>query len=108
MKLFLSAQCRSLVGMLDHTHGYHIQRRANGFYAKRNTRGFVPPDGHWRFILACAEMAKQKLYLVNIRVAKKELREALEEARHWQAARHLQKELYDARDVLNLKTLFGL
>jgi hypothetical protein len=108
MKLFLSAQCCSLVGMLDHTHGYHIQRRANGFYTKRNTRGLVPPDGHWRVILACAQMALLGFHITDIRVTVAELREALIEARHFSAAHNLRLPLYNARDIINLQTTFGL
>lgn len=108
MKLFLSAQCRSLVGTLDHTHGYHIQRRNNGFYTKRNTRGFVPPDGHWRVILACAQMAQLGFLITDVRVTAAELREALVEARYFSAAQNLRLPFYNARDIINLKTTFGL
>ena len=56
MKVILSNQCLSLTGMLEQGLGYHLQRRKNGFFSKRNTKGFVPNDGHWRFIVLCAEI----------------------------------------------------
>ena len=40
--------------MLERGLGYHLQQRKNGFFAKRNTKGFVPSDGHWRFIVLYA------------------------------------------------------
>ena len=115
MKVTLSEQCLSLAGMLERGLGYHLQRRKNGFFAKRNTKGFVPPDGHWRFIVLCAEMAKNKLYITDIQVDWFELQYALHEAKCFTArdavvrnAKRNIKILYDARDILNLKTTFSL
>ena len=108
MKLILSENCLSLVGMLNTSLGYHIEHRKNGFFAKRNSKGHVPPDGHWRFIVLCAELARNKLYVTDIRLLAEELEEALQEAGHFVASQNLRKTIYDARDVLNLKTTFGL
>ena len=108
MKLILSENCLSLVGMLNTSLGYHIEHRKNGFFAKRNSKGQVPPDGHWRFIVLCAELARNKLYVTDIRLLAEELEEALQEAGHYVASQNLRKTIYDARDVLNLKTTFGL
>ena len=115
MKIILTKQCESLVGTIDKNHGYHIQRRKNGFFAKRNTKGFVPPDGHIRFIFACAELAKMKLHISDIEIHWMELYDALYEAYHFVAADHVgwngreaKKLTYNAADIMNLKTLFGL
>ena len=108
MKVLLSQQCLSLTGMLERGLGYHLEQRKNGFFAKRNSKGHVPPDGHWRFIVLCAELARNKLYVTDIRLLAEELQEALQEAGHFIASQNLRKTIYDARDVLNLKTTFGL
>ena len=108
MKIILSKQCESLTGMLNSSLGYHIEHRKNGFFSKRNQRGIVPPDGHWRFILTCAQLAQSKLHIADIRVSREELKQAMYEARIFIAMQHLRKDLYDARDILNLKITFSL
>ena len=72
MEIILSKQCESLTGSLGQGFGYHIQKRKNGFFAKRNTKGEVPRDGHLRFILSCAEIAQSKLHITDIRVSRME------------------------------------
>ena len=115
MKLFLTKQCESLTGSLGTGYGYHIQHRKNGFFAKRNAKGIVPPDGHWRFIVACAKLANAKLHVTDIELHWTEAMYALEEARHFVAAQMVHdnfygkcKITYNADDILNLKTTFGL
>ena len=108
MKIILSKQCESLTGMLNSSLGYHIEHRKNGFFSKRNQRGIVPPEGHWRFIITCAELAQNKLHIADIRVSREELKQAMYEARIFIAMQHLRKDLYDARDILNLKITFSL
>ena len=108
MKIILSKQCESLTGMLNSSLGYHIEHRKNGFFSKRNQRGIVPPEGHWRFILTCAQLAQNKLHIADIRVSREELKQAMYEARIFIAMQHLRKDLYDARDILNLKITFSL
>ena len=115
MKVLLSEQCLSLVGTLERGLGYHLQRRKNGFFAKRNTKGFVPPDGHWRFIVLCAETAHHKLAITDIQVSWEELYDALYEAHHFVASEQVRrnyadkcKASYNASDILNLKTTFSL
>ena len=108
MKVILSTQCLALTGMLERGLGYHLEHRKNGFFSKRNQKGFVPPDGHWRFIVLCAEMAQNGLYISDILVTCSEVEEALNEAHHFIAAQNLRLPLYNARDILNLKTTFGL
>ena len=108
MKIILSQQCESLTGMLNSSLGYHIEHRKNGFFSKRNQRGIVPPDGHWRFIVTCAELAQNKLHIADIRVSREELKQAMYEARIFIAMQHLRKDIYDARDIINLKITFSL
>ena len=115
MKVILSNRCLSLTGMLERGLGYHLQRRKNGFFSKRNTKGFVPSDGHWRFIVLCAELAHNKLYITDIKVNWLELQTALYEAKHFTASEQVRrnyadkcKATYNAADVLNLKITFGL
>ena len=108
MKIILSQQCESLTGMLNSSLGYHIEHRKNGFFSKRNQRGIVPPEGHWRFIVTCAQLAQNKLHIADIRVSREELKQAMYEARIFIAMQHLRKDLYDARDIINLKITFSL
>ena len=99
--------CTALAGMLNPELGYFITQRPQGFFSQRSKHG-APPDGHWRFIVLCAELAQNGLYISDICVPRKELRSALREARLFVAANHLKLNIYNARDVLNLKTTFGL
>ena len=99
--------CTALVGMLKPELGYFIVQRGDNFYSVRSKHG-VPPDGHWRFIVLCAELAQNGLHISDICVPRKELNAALREAHHFVAASHLKLSEYSARDVLNLKTTFGL
>ena len=115
MKVILSNQCLSLTGMLERGLGYHLEHRKNGFFAKRNTKGFVPPDSHWRFIVLCAELTRNKLYITDIKVDWLELQTALYEAKCFTASEQVRrnytdkcKATYNARDILNLKTTFSL
>ena len=107
MRIILSNHCESLTGLLDPKLGYYIGRRKNGFYAVRNSKGSVPPDGHWRFILTCAQLAQNKLHIADIKVSREEVKKALYEARCFIAMQNLRKDFYDARDILNLKTTFS-
>ena len=115
MEIFVSKQCESISGSLGKGFGYNIQRRKNGFFAKRNPNGPVPPDGHWRFILSCAQIARMGFHLTDIRINWMELQKALYDARQYQASEHVRrnyfdkaKATYNAVDIINLKTLFSL
>ena len=109
MKVILSKQCLALVGMLERGLGFHLQQRKNGFYAKRNSKGFVPPDGHWRFIVLCAEMARNGLYITDVRVCGGEMAGALLEAGlRTCAALAISKNTYNAKEVLAFKERVGL
>ena len=115
MRVILSKQCLSLTGMLRTDLGYHLVERENGFYARRNSKGSVPPDGHLRFIFLCAELAQSKLHITDIKVDWLELHTALYEAKCFMASEQVRrnyadkcKATYNAGDILNLKTTFGL
>ena len=115
MKVILSNMCASLVGPLERGLGYHLEHRKNGFFSKRDQRGSVPPDGHLRFIFLCAEMAQNGLHISDIKVDWLELQTALYEAKCFTASEQVRrnyadkgKATYNARDILNLKTTFGL
>lgn len=120
MKVFLSQQCESLTGSLGKGFGYCIEsrRKKDGtlyFYSKRNAKGKVPPDGHWRFIVACAEIAKNKLHITDIKLDWTELLSALYEAHHFIASEQVRRNYYEkakadynAADIINLKTTFSL
>ena len=107
MEVILSKQCESLTGLLNHGHGYFIQRRGKRFFGQRSKHS-VPPDGHWRFIVLCAQLAQNRLHIADIRVKRDELKQALYEAGCFIASQNLRKDNYNARDILNLKTTFSL
>ena len=82
MEIFLSKQCKFLCGSLGKGFGYHIQRRTDHdgkirFWGVRQSKGVVPPGGHLRFILTCAELAQMKLHITDISVSKAEVFDAL-------------------------------
>ena len=115
MEIILSNQCESITGSLGRGFGDHVQKRTNGYFTKRNSKGKVPHDGHWRFILACAQIAQNKLHIADIQIHWNELYDALYEAYHFTAAdqvgrngREAKKIFYNARDIINLKTTFSL
>ena len=107
MEVILSKQCESLTGLLNRDLGYFIQRRGKRFFSQRSKYS-VPPSGHWRFIVLCAQLAQNKLHIADIRVKREELKQALYEAGCFIAMQNLRKDNYYARDILNLKTTFSL
>jgi hypothetical protein len=109
MKVIISSNCLSLVGTLENGCGYHLQHRKNGAFAKRNSNGHVPSDGHLRFIFLCAEMARNELYIDDIQVSGYELKAALTEVGLLVSANRVDIDYeYNAAEVLDLKTTFGL
>ena len=115
MEIILSTNCESLTGSLGRGFGYFIVRRKNRFFSQRSRHGNIPADGHWRFILTCATLAQNKLYIVDISIHWQELYDALYEAFLFVAAdkvgwngREAKKLIYNARDIINLKHTFGL
>ena len=108
MEVFLTKQCLSLTGCLGRGYGYYIRSTKKGRFFSQRSKHSVPPDGHWRFIVLCAELAQNKLHITDIRVSRNELGAALYEARCFIAMQNLRLDTYNARDILNLKTTFGL
>ena len=115
MEIILNEKVKSLTGSFGRGYGYHIQKRKDRFYGQRNAKGIVPADGHWRFVLTCAEIAKIGLHISGVRIGVLELHAALTEAKLYMAAQQVvmnyQKEVkatYNAQDIINLKTTFGL
>ena len=115
MRIVLTEKCESLTGVLGRGFGYAIVKRKSGFFSQRcNHKVDVPFDGHWRFIVQCAEIAQVGLHIKDINVPAWELADALNEARCFIAERQVRanidrgKDSYNARDILNLKTTFGL
>ena len=108
MEVILSEQCVSLTGMLERGLGYYLRSTKKGRYFSQRTNCTVPRDGHWRFIVLCAELAQNRLYITDIRVSCDEVKNALTEAHHFIASQNLRLSVYTARDIINLKTTFGL
>ena len=109
MRVILSKQCLSLTGMLRTDLGYYLRSTKKGnFYAQRSKHS-VPPDGHWRFIVLCAELAQNKLYVTDIEVSQKEIMNALHEMHRgdylWQLS---YPDILHADNVLSLKSKLGL
>lgn len=108
MQIFLSKQCESLTGSLGSGYGYAVQKQKGGYYGKRNSKGNVPPDGHLRFILKCAELARMKLHIVDIRVPRIELQVALMEAGQYPASLRITQPEFNAEQVFNFKQKYKL
>ena len=115
MEIFLSQHCESLTGSLGRGFGYYIRSTKKGRYFGQRSKHSVPPDGHWRFIVTCAELAQNKLHITDVKVDWFELQGALYEAKHFTAAEQVRRNYadknfskYNARDILNLKNTFGL
>ena len=108
MELYLSEQCESLTGSLNSNYGYYIRSTKTGrFFSQRSKHG-APPDGHWRFIRDCAQLAQARLHLVDIFVTRDELKQALLEARLFIPATHLRRPCSNARQIINFKITFSL
>ena len=115
MEVFLAPTCKSLTGTLGRGFGYYIRSTKKGRFFGQRSKHNVPPDGHWRFILTCAVLAQNKLHIGDIRIGWMELSDALYEAGHFVANRHVRqigakgaKTTFIAQDIINLKTTFGL
>ena len=85
MEIILSKHCEALYGSLGKCYGYYIRRARHQdgsvrFFSQRSKHPPIPHDGHLRFIFACAELPRLKTPIADIRVSRKELREALSEA----------------------------
>ena len=103
MQVFLTKQCLSLTGILGRGFGYNLRRSKNGrFFSQRCPKGFVPPDGHWLFIVLCAELAQNKLHITDIKVSGREIKAAVSEAGRLCPA-YKDKEIFNAERVLTIK-----
>ena len=106
MEIILSKQCESLTGSLGGGFGYFIQRRRGQdgkyhFFSQRSKHPPIPIDGHLRFIFTCADLAQMRLHIADIRVPRKELQEALEEAGLFLSAAHDVRHELSATDIIN-------
>ena len=108
MEIFLSPNCKSITGSLGSGFGYYIRSTKKRRFFSQRSKHNVPPDGHWNFIVSCAKIAEMGLHFSDIKVSQDEVRTALLEAGHHTAMWHLKLNIYDARDIINLKTTFGL
>ena len=112
MEIFLNKHITSFTGSIGRGFGYSIRRTKTGrFISTRNAKGYVPPDGHWRFIIACAELARMGLHIADICVSAKELREAISEAGRFYGDRLVKapaQHIYNASDVIDYKKRYGL
>ena len=71
MEIILSKQCESLTGSLDRSMGYYIRSSRGGrYYSQRSKHGNVPPDGHWRFNVTCAQLAQNRLHIAYVKVSR--------------------------------------
>lgn len=112
MEIILSEQCESLTGSLGRGFGYYIKthksKKGKPRFFSQRSKHQVPRDGHLRFIFTCAQLAQNKLHIVDVKVSRMELRSALCEARCFLAVQNLRLEIYSATDIINLKHTFGL
>ena len=80
MELILSPQIATLSGALSKSHGYYIRQSGDRFFSQRKAKGFVPPDGHLRFIITCAQLTRGAIFLSDILISGSELIDAAREA----------------------------
>lgn len=116
MEIILSKQCESLTGSLGRGFGYFIVGRWSRkdvkyrYYSQRS-RWDVPPDGHLRFILTCADLAQSKLHIADIRILAKEFRQACDEADRFYGDEVVKAKpihIYNADDVVRFKNKYNL
>jgi hypothetical protein len=115
MEIILSKQCESLTGSLGRGFGYYIRgfynKRENvtHYFAQRSKHQPIPRDGHWRFIVLCAELAQKHLQITDIRVTYREVWNALNEACICVSILGVDPPVfYNAQDIINLKTTFSI
>ena len=104
MEIILSSHCSSFTGTVNKDFGYAVRKRGKRFFGVRCNNRNVPPDGHWRFILACAEIAQMTIFIADVRVQGLELYAALLEAGYPVAAGTVETyRLYNAHDIFNFR-----
>lgn len=80
MELILSPHITTLTGSLGKSYGYYIRCSGDRFFSQRKTKGFVPADGHLRFIFTCARLSHEGFFLSDILISGSELIDAAREA----------------------------
>ena len=108
MEIFLSSNCESFTGSLGRGFGYYIRSTKKGRFFSQRSKHTVPPDGHWNFIVSCAQIAKAGLHISDIKVSRDEVMQALKEARIFKPRECFKLEQYNARQIINLKITFSL
>ena len=94
-----------LTGKLERTTGWFIRTRDGKFYAAPTGR--APREGHWRFICLCARMAREGLFITDIRVSSEEFNGAYLRAGGRQPLVH-DKRILNASEVRFLKSISQL
>ena len=109
MEIILSPRCKSFTGTISRYHGYAVRQSGKRFFSYRTPGKHAKPDGHWQFIVSCAEMAQLNLHIADIRVSRNELIEAVEEA-GWCLSRFMEnlRPTLNAKDILTFKQTAGL
>ena len=114
MEIILSNNCTSLTGSLGRGFGYYIKSHLSyrsgkeRFFSQRCSKGTIPPDGHWRFITTCAELAQNGLHIADIRVSQEEVDAARMEAGLKPIAYCLPCRVLNAGDVMYIVNPCGL
>lgn len=120
MEIILADRCEALTGSLGAGYGYFIKRHRSDkrgtyrFFSQRSKHLPIPRDGHLRFILACADLARMRFHIKDIRVARSELQDALREAGYATALYAVTKygedfpEVFDAEDIREFNINYGL
>ena len=109
MEVILTQRCKSLTGTIGGRFGYYIRSTKTGRFFSQRSKHSVPPDGHWQFIVSCAELAKNGFMLSDIQVNGYELKAALTEACFLSSALHVDVDNeYNAAEVLQFKNERGL
>ena len=109
MEIILSPRCKSFTGTISRDHGYAIRQSGKRFFSYRTPGKHAKPDGHWQFIVSCAEMAQLNLHIADISVTGYELKAALTEASFFASALLVDVDIvYNAAQVLQLKKIRGL
>lgn len=107
MEIILGKYCKSLTGSLVKVYGYAICRRGKRFFSQRSPNGPQIRDGHLRFIFECAQMARDGFLIADIDIRGEELIQAAQEAGITMET--IQPDVqYNAQDILNIKTYYGL
>lgn len=100
--------CKSFTGALSKTHGYSIRQRGNRFFGCRQMTRKATADGHWQFIVSCAQIAQYGLYICNIIVSPDEVRQALAEAGRTISQLDFPKDDLNAEELLAFKNKYRL